>query len=113
MSAVGWGLMLTAVVTAVLVTVWGRAALLPAVAFGLLATAIQQVAWTVVRPALDAPFPSLMKRWGIGMGLRVLGVVVFAAAVLADRELFPPLPTALAYLGVLIPLLFMETRRLR
>jgi hypothetical protein len=44
------------------------------------------------------------------MGLRVGGVVVFLVAVLVDRELFPPVPTALGFLGVLIPLLFAELR---
>ncbi len=54
-----------------------------------------------------------MARWGMGMGLRLLGVMLFAAAVLANRELFPPLPTAFGYLGVLLPLLFMEARLVR
>ena len=29
------------------------------------------------------------------------------------RELFPPLPSALGYVGVVIPLLFLETRLLK
>jgi hypothetical protein len=37
-------------------------------------------------------------------------VLLFLVAVLVDRRLFPPLPTALGYLGVVIPLLFLETR---
>jgi hypothetical protein len=36
-------------------------------------------------------------------------VVLIVVAVMTHRELFPPLPTAFAYLGVLIPLLFGET----
>jgi hypothetical protein len=36
-----------------------------------------------------------------------------ALAVTLDRALFPPLPTAFAFLGVLVPLLFMEVRLVR
>jgi hypothetical protein len=34
-------------------------------------------------------------------------------AVLADRESFPPLATAFGYLGVVVPLLFLEVRFVR
>jgi hypothetical protein len=30
-----------------------------------------------------------------------------------DRERFPPIPTALGYLGMILPMLYMETRRQR
>jgi hypothetical protein len=104
------GVGLTAVVTGALVLAWGSAALVPGVAFGLLATAIQLAAVAVLRPVLAQPFPRVMARWGIGMALRLGGVVLFAVAALVNRELFPPLPAALAYLGVLLPLLFTEMR---
>ena len=39
--------------------------------------------------------------------------VQWLAAVLWNRELFPPLPSAVGYLGVLIPLLFTEIRFLK
>ncbi len=110
---VAWGVGLTVLVTAVLWLAWGRAAVLPGVTFGLLATAIQAVALRVVMPALAQPFGKLIARWGIGMGLRLGGVVVFALASAIARDDFPPLPTAFGYLGVLLPLLVMETRYLR
>jgi hypothetical protein len=50
---------------------------------------------------------------GIGMALRLGGVVLMLVAVLIDRGRFPPLPTALAYVGVLIPLLLFEARFVR
>lgn len=107
------GLALTAAVTALMALVWGRAALVPGVVFGLGATAIQLAAYALVRPVAGHGFNRLMARWAMGMGLRLLGVALFAAVVLWDRELFPPLPTAFGYLGVLLPLLVMETRLLR
>lgn len=109
----GVGLLLTALVTALMALAWGSAALVPGVTFGALATGIQLFAAGLIRPVRDQPFGKLMARWGMGMGLRLLGVMLFAAAVLANRDLFPPLPTALGYLGVLLPLLFMETRLVR
>jgi hypothetical protein len=107
------GAALTALVTVILWLVWGEAAVIPAITFGLLATAIQLCAVAVLRPAISQSFAKLMARWGIGMGLRMLGVVLFAVAVLVDRDLFPPLPTAFGYLGVLLPLLYTEMRFLK
>jgi len=39
--------------------------------------------------------------------------MLFLAAVLADRVFFPPLPTALAFVGVLIPLMLSDLRTIR
>ncbi len=113
MRFAAWGLGLTVVWTGAAWLLWGPGALLGAWAFGLLATAIQLAAVGWLRPALGAPFPVLLKRWAAGMGLRFGGVVAFAALVAADGERFPPLPSALGLVGVLIPLLFMEIRLLK
>jgi len=107
------GLLLTALATALLTWTFGRAALLPGVSFGLLATAIQLAAGVYLKRAAGQPFEQLLKAWGIGMGLRVAGMFLFLGAVLMDRTLFPPLPTALAYVGVLIPLMFTDLRTIR
>jgi hypothetical protein len=105
-----WGAGLTAVVTFVLWLGWGKPGVVPGLVFGSLATAFQVVAVSVLRPYRDAPMAEFAWRWLVGVALRFVGIVGIVLAVLADRVLFPPLPTALAYLGVLIPLLFSETR---
>jgi hypothetical protein len=107
------GVVLTALVTGALVVAWGREALLPGVAFGVLATAIQVISAALVRPAARGELKLLIRRWAMGTGLRLAGIAAFGAAVWARRDLFPPLPAAFGYLGVLIPLLFMETRFLK
>jgi hypothetical protein len=107
------GSVLVAGVTVILVGWWGRVALIPAVAFGALALAIEVSAVLCLRPALNGPFSQVMKRRGVGMAMRLGGIGLFVAAVVLNRELFPPLPTAFGYLGVLIPLLFLEPRFLR
>lgn len=107
------GIVLTAAVTGILFLAWGRAALLPGVAFGLLATAIQVGSAALVGPVAHGEFKVLIRRWAMGMGLRVAGIAVFGVAVWVRRDLFPPLPAAFGYLGVVIPLLFMETRFLK
>lgn len=105
------GAALTAAVTVALWMAWGRSALLPGLVFGALATGIQWASVAVLRPVWGEPaFAKFVERWGIGMALRLGGVVLFLVVVLVDRRLFPPLPTALGYLGVVIPLLFLETR---
>jgi hypothetical protein len=104
---------LTALVTGLLYMGWGREALLPALVFGLVATAIQVVSVALVRPAFSGETVRLLKRWGLGMLLRGLGVVLVAVAVTLDQAHFPPLPTAFGFLGVLVPLLFLEVRLVR
>jgi hypothetical protein len=107
------GLVLTAIVTALLVRGFGSIALLPGVVFGGVATVIQLAAGVFLRRAVGKPLEQLLKAWGIGMGLRVLGMFLFLGAVLVDRAHFPPLPTALAFVGVLIPLMFSDLRTIR
>jgi hypothetical protein len=113
MKGLGLGIALTLLVSGLLVVGWGRDALVPGLVFGLIATAIQLISVALVRPVYSGETARLLKRWGYGMLLRGLGVVLVVIAVTIDRGLFPPLPTALAFLGVLVPLLFMEVRLVR
>src|SRR5687768_1827562 len=106
----GRGIALTILVTLIEYLVWGTAAILPSLTFGLVATPIQLVAIRTLKPALPGPHPAMGKHSAVGRGLRVFGIVLFLGAVLADRALFPPLPSAFGYLGVVVPLLFMETK---
>lgn len=107
------GLGLTALVTGILVAAQGRTALVPALVMGLLATTIQSVASAMMKRRLDAPLGEFGAGWVMGMGLRMGGVVLMAVAVLAAPALFPPIPSAFGFLGVLVPLLFMEIRLAR
>jgi len=107
------GLLLTALATALLTWSFGRVALVPGLAFGGLATALQYVASGILARTSGQPSEQLLKAWGLGMGLRMLGVGLFLGAVIVDRTVFPPLPTALAFLGVLIPLMFSDIRTIR
>lgn len=103
---------LTGLVTATGALVGGVDSAFPAGAAGLLAGAIHLVAVGVLRPSLVPPFEGMMGRWMVGLGLRFGGIAVVAVALLALPDLFPALPTALGFLGVLIPLLFAEMRML-
>jgi hypothetical protein len=82
-----------------------------AVIFGLLATKLQFLAGRyAAQVPKEAAFSAFVKGWGMGMGLRFLGVVVLAVVCTAWPEQFPAIGAAIGYLGVLIPLLFLETR---
>lgn len=107
------GVLLTAVATAVIWGIWGRSAVVAGGLFGFLATVIHLVAAKALRSALDAPFKTLAVRYLFGMALRLGGAAFVMVAVLSNRTLFPPLPTAIGYLAVLIPLLFTEIRFLK
>ncbi len=64
--------------------------------------------WAValLRPKMRAPNPEFMARWLGGMGIRFLGVGV---VLIFSRTM----PALLGYIGVLLPLLFLETRFLK
>ncbi len=104
------GLLLTLLVTGILTLVLGSEALIAAATFGLLATMLQVMSVAAVKPVWNRGFTRVMGRWAVGTLLRWLGVVLIAVAVLIDRELFPPLPTAFGYLGVVVPLLYVELK---
>ena len=90
--------------------IWGRPGAIGAITFGLLATVIQVVATRLMRGSREARFDAFLAKWGAGMGLRMAGILVFMLAVSFRRDLFPPLASAMGFLGVLIPLLALEIR---
>ena len=108
MRLLGVGLLLTAGVAVLLWLGWDWKVAIAGAAFGLLATLIHVAAVAALRRAWNAPLKELAKGWAIGVALRLGGAAVWMAAVLLRGDLFPPLPTAIGFLAVLIPLLFME-----
>lgn len=77
---------------------------------GLLA---QSAAVGLLRPAMGAGTPAFVRRWAAGMAVRGASLVVLAGLVVLLRGVVPVLWMAIGYLGVLLPLLFLETRYLR
>lgn len=108
-SKAGLALTLPAAVLGLLFGGWPGA--LSASAFGLLATLIQMVAGRRMQREAAAPLREFMLGWVSGMGLRLLGVVLVGAVIWLDSARFPPIPAAMGYIGVLVPLLFLEARR--
>lgn len=102
------GLVLTALAAGVAWATAGEVAATAAAAAGLLATGVETAAVLVLRPALRPPFDGILGRWSLGLLLRMGGVVAVGAAVLGWPARFPVLPTALAFVAVLLPLLFFE-----
>ena len=78
----------------------------PAAIGGGVAVIAQLWAVTLLRPKMRAPNPEFMARWLGGMGIRLLGVGI---VLIVSRTV----PALLGYVGVLLPLLFLETRFLR
>ncbi len=107
------GTVLSALLAGIAWRLWGEQAAVAAGVFGLLAAGIQLAALALMKPVRGAPFSKFIARWGAGMGLRALGIVAIALAAGLDRAHFPPLATALGFLGVLLPLLFYEVRLIR
>jgi len=78
----------------------------PAAIGGGVALIAQLSAVALLRPKMRAPNPEFMARWLGGMGIRLLGVGI---VLIVSRTV----PALLGYVGVLLPLLFLETRFLR
>jgi len=75
----------------------------PAAIGGVVALLAQLWAVALLKPKMRAPNPEFMARWLGGIGIRFLGVGI---VLIASRTV----PALLAYVGVLLPLLFLETR---
>jgi hypothetical protein len=80
---------------------------------GMIAVAAQAVAVAVLRPAMDAPQGAFLTRWLAGMVIRAVVVGALVAYAATHRTRVEPLAASLGCLGVLLPLLFLETRFLR
>ena len=78
----------------------------PAASGGSIAVIAQLWAVALLQPKMRAPNPEFMARWLGGMGIRLLGVGI---VLIVSRTV----PALLGYVGVLLPLLFLETRFLR
>jgi len=89
---------------------WGERAAMTAGGFGLLATAIQLVATRLMEGLARMPTGKFFGRWAVGTGLRFGGAILLGVLALVNVTLFPPLPAALGFLGVLMPLLALEIR---
>lgn len=89
-----------------LVVVAGAIGGRPAVIGGSVAVIAQLWAVALLKPKMRAPNPQFMARWLGGMGIRLLGLGV---VLIVSRTV----PALLGYVGVLLPLLFLETRFLR
>lgn len=102
------GLALTGVAGLIAWWLAGRAGMEGAVAGGAVAVVVQLGALALMRDKPNAPASQFLGRWALGSLLRLTGVVMMAALVVVGG--FPPLPTALGFVGVIIPLLGLELR---
>ena len=80
---------------------------------GTVALVAQLWAVLLLRPVMRAPNPAFMARWLGGMGIRLLALGALLVWSATHRAALPPLATAGGFLGVLLPLLFFETRFLK
>ena len=80
---------------------------------GGIALGAQLWAVALLRPKMRAPNPEFMARWLGGMGIRFVALGLLAVLVITGGARIAPLSAFLGFLGVLLPLLFLETRFLR
>jgi len=80
---------------------------------GAVALVAQTWAVALLRPKMGAPTPEFMGRWLGGMAIRFLSLAALVVWSVTHRAEFPFLAAGSGFLGVLLPLLFTETRFLR
>ena len=99
-----------AAVAALAAVVAGRAGLVAALVGAALAAAAQAAAVAVLRPGMQAGQGEFVRRWASGIAIRGGATLVMVAVALAAKHALPVLWTALAFLAVLLTLLYTETR---
>jgi len=85
----------------------------PAAIGGGIALAAQTWAVALLGPAMHAPTPQFMAKWLGGMAVRVLALGALLTWAATHPHSLPVLPASLGFLGVLLPLLFLETKFLK
>lgn len=100
----------TAGVTLLSGLLWGGAGAKAALLFGAIATLIQLLAHRLVQRLGVPATVDRMKVYAIGVVLRFGGVALIAVAVYLGGEGFSFQGASLGYLGVILPLLYLETR---
>ena len=105
-----WGAVCTLVVSGLALAIWGPGAVIGAATFGAVATGLQLLAAQLMARTGKPAALDHLTVYVIGVFLRLLGVVLFGVAVALDRGTFRPWPTALGYLGTILPLLYLETK---
>lgn len=91
-------------------TLWDRAGARGALLAGALATAVQLLADRLARKLGVPATVDRLKVYAIGALLRFGGVLLIAVAAYASRGRFSFAGASLGYLGVILPLLYLETR---
>lgn len=107
------GAALAGLLAAVAAAVQGAGAPAASACGSAVALAAQVVAVGLLRPVMGARTPAFMGRWVGGMAVRGGSVLALVGLILALRGTLPVPWMAAGYLGVLLPLLFVETRYLR
>jgi hypothetical protein len=91
----------------------GLMAMVAALIGSAVAMSAQIVAVAVLRPAMLAKGAEFTKAWVTGIATRFASFVVVAVLIVTLREVLPPAWVAAGYLGMLLVLLFAETRFLK
>ena len=107
------GLALAALIAGASALARGGDAAVAAACGSLLALAAQVAAVALLRPAMGARTPEFVQRWAAGLAVRGASLLLLVALMLLARRMYPILWMAAGYLGVMLPLLFTETRFLK
>lgn len=110
---VGLGFLLVGLTALVGWLVAGEAGFRASCLAGLLGLGAHLLAAKLIRHKLKSDLQALAGAYVAGIAIRFGGVAIAFAAVRYDDGFFPPGPTLIGYVAVLVPMLFMEIRFLK
>ena len=90
--------------------IWSTEAAGSALLFGAIAAGVQLLAARLTRQIGVAASLDHLKVYAVGVLLRFAGVALIGVVALVAGAWFSPPGAALGYVGVLLPLLYLETR---
>ncbi len=105
-----WGSVAELVIAAAALVDAGVKGLVAALVGSFIATSAQLAAVALLRPGMKAQTPEFMRRWGSGIAIRGASALILVGLVLVSKAMLPPLWLVVGYLGVMLTLLYAETR---
>ncbi len=88
----------------------GLMGLVAALVGSFIATSAQLTAVALLRPGMKADTPQFVRRWVSGIAIRGTSALILVGLVFATKAVLPPLWTVVGFLGVMLTLLYAETR---
>ncbi len=105
-----YGMVAELVIAAAALVDKGLRGVVAALVGSFIATSAQLTAVALLRPGMKAQTPEFVRRWATGIAIRGASALILVGLVLVTKTVLPPLWLVVGFLGVMLTLLYAETR---